>query len=1708
MKNFTINTRFVLLVMGLVLFLLPISAQTSWQTAVPLAKNEQKRGELSSYVKENWYKITITQNTKARFGFKTDVKAKDQLSINYLRLYNENGTTVEQRNSEACYNTADTLTVFDLAAGTYYLQIDRYGGYGGYTLSYTEEYPSVGNDSEPNDNFSTTSTLLKPGVEVTGHLGYFYKRDGSDRDTKDFYIIKIERNTKARFGFKSYERLSINYLRLYNEIGNTIELRNSEACYNTADTLTVVDLAAGTYYLQIDRYGGEGGYTLSYTEEYPSMNNDTEPNDAYNQTGVRTLPNEQPLTGHLGYFYKRDASDRDKDDWYKVVVAKNGAGSFKFETDKILSINYLRLYSLKDGVLKERNSKACYNTIDELIVPNLEAGTYYLRIDYYGGQGAYKLTYKAINNPLQNDTEPNNKYNDSGVVTLFNGQPATGQLGYTIEGTSDIDNSDFYKVIISTNTKARFGFKTDGTLSINYLRLYNEIGDTIEQRNSEACYNIADTLTVFDLAAGTYYLQIDRYGGQGGYTLSYTEEYPSVGNDSEPNDNFSTTSTILKPGVEVTGHLGYFYKQDGSDRDTKDFYIVKIERNTKARFGFKSHERLSINYLRLYNEIGDTIEQRNSEACYNIADTLTVVDLAAGTYYLQIDRYGGEGGYTLSYTEEYPSVGDDIEPNDNFRTTSTTLKADEKVTGHLGYFYKRDGSDRDTKDFYTVKIERNTKARFGFKSHEGLSINYLRLYNQIGDTIEQRNSEACYNIADTLTVVDLAAGTYYLQIDRYGGQGGYTLSYMEEYPSKKDDIEPNDNFKNATVTLTSGDTVTGHLGYYYKRGASDRDTKDWYKVKIDKKQTAKFGFISDNTLSVNCLRLYNAIGDTIEHRNSEACYNSADTLIVNNLEPGNYYLQIDYYGGQGAYTLGLNSFPHPQVAFEAIRNMNTYSFVNNTEFGATYSWDFGDGKKSGLANPFHTYAEPGVYEVALESTNEYGKTTLTKQVEVRGLQRVESAVGGAGGSTTVSIYGGGLRDNSTAYLRATGGAEIAATYNNLDNIGEFRATFDLTNASEGKYDVIVRTTGEDDMVLKEGFTVEPRRAAEMWAEINGRDRALIGRWQSYTLEYGNKGNVDTESRIIWLVTPHTPAEVEFKNVIIDDVDFYPEEVRQRLSDPDMPTYLLYDMEVNGEIQKVRLYSLMIPVVKANSHEKIEFRVKSEIPFEVSTFITESFVDENPNASPNPNAVRMLAPAKYKNFTECSQAAMLSFAGDKMLGVVTDLIPFGGCATDIYKGVTGTYKDVKGGKFSWGNFGWTVITSAWSCTKDAVPALQAYKYATMMVDAVVDFGNNAINMAECQKYKKKKEKKKKVRTVYSFDPNEMIGPSGYGNDNFITKQVMPYTILFENMKTATAPAQEVVILDTLDIEKFDMSTFRFVEYGYGNNRYTAIQDGNSFVNNIDLRPEKDVIVRVSGVLNPENGIVRWQFITLDPETMDLTEDPDAGFLPPNVTRPEGEGFVSFLVAPKSHIKTGDILSNQANIFFDLNKPIATNIWTNIIDEKAPTSRVISARPIELADTTGVEFEFESTDGTGVGTKSYDLYVSLDNGEFEHKFSNIPVGEKVRLPLEKGSYKFYTIATDSVGNREATKTAPEISVVVTSVEEILATQDQLLIQPNPASDYVIIKNVSEGSLVKVYDITGCLVMTEIVTGECRLDVSNLPSGIYLLEADRRQGKLIIK
>ncbi len=282
---------------------------------------------------------------------------------------------------------------------------------------------------------------------------------------------------------------------------------------------------------------------------------------------------------------------------------------------------------------------------------------------------------------------------------------------------------------------------------------------------------------------------------------------------------------------------------------------------------------------------------------------------------------------------------------------------------------------------------------------------------------------------------------------------------------------------------------------------------------------------------------------------------------------------------------------------------------------------------------------------------------------------------------------------------------------------------------------------------------------------------------------------------------------------------------------------------------------------------------------------------------------------------------------------------------------------------------------------------------------------------------------------SQDPNEKSGSPGAGTEHFYTGDVaLPYIVSFENKDTASLPAQDVVVTDQLDPNVFDLSTFSFNFIGFGDKQVAPVSGVKQFTTDVDLRPAKQAIVRVNGNFNTSTGLITWRFNTLDPATGLPPDDPQAGFLPPNRTSPEGQGTLFFTVKAKQGLPTGTQIRNKARIVFDTNAPIDTPEWLNTIDNTRPTSRM-QALPVNSSYS--IPLSWSGTD-VGSGVANYTIYVSEDGGAFVPYLTDTAKTSIVFTALKANhTFSFYSIARDAAGNAEPAKTSAEAITTVNLV-----------------------------------------------------------------------------
>ena len=175
-----------------------------------------------------------------------------------------------------------------------------------------------------------------------------------------------------------------------------------------------------------------------------------------------------------------------------------------------------------------------------------------------------------------------------------------------------------------------------------------------------------------------------------------------------------------------------------------------------------------------------------------------------------------------------------------------------------------------------------------------------------------------------------------------------------------------------------------------------------------------------------------------------------------------------------------------------------------------------------------------------------------------------------------------------------------------------------------------------------------------------------------------------------------------------------------------------------------------------------------------------------------------------------------------------------------------------------------------------------------------------------------------------------------------------------------------------------------------------------------------------------GLLTWRFTSIDPDTGQPTEDPLAGFLPPNIIAPEGEGSVFFTVMPKQNLATGTEISNQASIVFDTNSAIQTPTWLNTLDNSKPDSNVHTEITATCAGDLNVQWA--GTD-EGAGIRDYTIYVSDNGGSFTI-WQRIQRDHFRNFTGQFGhTYSFYSVAQDNTGNIENIPASPDATFTPT-------------------------------------------------------------------------------
>lgn len=289
-------------------------------------------------------------------------------------------------------------------------------------------------------------------------------------------------------------------------------------------------------------------------------------------------------------------------------------------------------------------------------------------------------------------------------------------------------------------------------------------------------------------------------------------------------------------------------------------------------------------------------------------------------------------------------------------------------------------------------------------------------------------------------------------------------------------------------------------------------------------------------------------------------------------------------------------------------------------------------------------------------------------------------------------------------------------------------------------------------------------------------------------------------------------------------------------------------------------------------------------------------------------------------------------------------------------------------------------------------------------------------------------------VNSHDPNDLVGPQGYGTGNFIAPGMeMRFMLRFENEAEATAPTHWMRAFTTFD-EAYDLDSFTLNSLYVAGNLIELTEGRDSFNQKVVLTVDgKEVLTEIAVNLDRETRELKAEFTALDPQTGLMLQDPLKGMLYPNDETGRGDAFITYTITAKQELTTGTTIHNAADIYFDFNDVIPTPEIDYTIDADAAHAELLSAEA-QTNGTIRLTWTGEDAEG-GSGFGGAGIYVSKDGGDLE--LWQVFTSELTSVDYigEAGhDYGFAVVGYDNVGNAETVKTAPELFATARGGEQV--------------------------------------------------------------------------
>ena len=266
-------------------------------------------------------------------------------------------------------------------------------------------------------------------------------------------------------------------------------------------------------------------------------------------------------------------------------------------------------------------------------------------------------------------TDPGN-----GPGQAFNIGTLNGRRTFTdLVGSSDAN--DYYQFNLSAS--GSLSVVLDGLSADANLQLFNSNGTLIG--SSAQVGNVAESINLSGLGAGSYYVRVYQSSGNTNYNLSLTADL--AGNALSTARNLGSLS--------ATQTLGDFV----GTSDANDYYQFNLSASGSLNAVLNG---LSADAnLQLFNSSGTLIG--SSAQVSNVAESINVSGLAAGTYYVRVYQFSGDTNYTLNLSTSLQTETSLVSPNTSIPSAPDTGVASTTANSWFSTFSISDASGDNTR---------------------------------------------------------------------------------------------------------------------------------------------------------------------------------------------------------------------------------------------------------------------------------------------------------------------------------------------------------------------------------------------------------------------------------------------------------------------------------------------------------------------------------------------------------------------------------------------------------------------------------------------------------------------------------------------------------------------------------------------------------------------------------------------------------------------------------------------------------------------------------------------------------------------------------------------------------------------------------------------------------------------------------------------------